>query len=405
MLAPAAPAPNFSDDRYLKLYVDMDDAMPRISPHATGTPAALIQAKSDLDAVACWLKSCGQSVHTFNSYRREAERFLLWMQYGMLGSTPKQLAYIQLEDIYAYQAFCQQPPQDWCSTRRYPRTHPQWRPFSYALSLNSIKLSQTILSGLFSWLLHAQYIQANPFKLTKKNARSQNQQERYIPEAMWRVVVDVIRQGLAQAPDDKLMIRHDWLMCLFYLTGIRISEALHNKMSNITQEQHGGQTLYWLNVVGKGDKLRKIPFHPECLAAMQRYRESLGLPASVIYQENISLVTKYSVGKGAQAPTRAGLHGWIKEMFKFVHDKIAAGADLPEQVDPAYALDILSKASAHWIRHTTWTHMANQSIDIRFIRDNAGHSSIATTNGYLHTENVQRHHASMVHGLGIIDDS
>ncbi|MDF3837007.1 site-specific integrase, partial [Cupriavidus basilensis] len=55
---------------------------------------------------------------------------------------------------------------------------------------------------------------------------------------------------------------------------------------------------------------------------------------------------------------------------------------------------LLASASAHWLRHTAGSHMTDQQVDLRFVRDNFGHASIATTSAYLHTEDDARHEAT-----------
>lgn len=55
---------------------------------------------------------------------------------------------------------------------------------------------------------------------------------------------------------------------------------------------------------------------------------------------------------------------------------------------------VLASASAHWLRHTAGSHMTDQQVDLRFVRDNFGHASISTTSAYLHTEDDVRHQAT-----------
>ncbi|MDT4781346.1 Tyrosine recombinase XerC [compost metagenome] len=55
---------------------------------------------------------------------------------------------------------------------------------------------------------------------------------------------------------------------------------------------------------------------------------------------------------------------------------------------------VLASASAHWLRHTAGSHMTDQQVDLRFVRDNFGHSSLSTTSGYLHSEEDARHEAT-----------
>lgn len=55
---------------------------------------------------------------------------------------------------------------------------------------------------------------------------------------------------------------------------------------------------------------------------------------------------------------------------------------------------VLVSASAHWLRHTAGSHMSDQQVDLRYVRDNFGHASIATTSAYLHSEEDARHKAT-----------
>lgn len=53
--------------------------------------------------------------------------------------------------------------------------------------------------------------------------------------------------------------------------------------------------------------------------------------------------------------------------------------------------DLLKQASAHWLRHSASSHMADQKIDLRLVRDNFGRASLATTSLYLHIDDDRRH--------------
>jgi site-specific recombinase XerD len=56
--------------------------------------------------------------------------------------------------------------------------------------------------------------------------------------------------------------------------------------------------------------------------------------------------------------------------------------------------DELERASAHRLRHTAGSHMADGGVDLRTIRDNLGHASL-TTSLYLHAEDDERHRESV----------
>jgi site-specific recombinase XerD len=52
------------------------------------------------------------------------------------------------------------------------------------------------------------------------------------------------------------------------------------------------------------------------------------------------------------------------------------------------------KHRPHWLRHTVGSHMMDDQVDLRFVRDNLGHASISTTSQYLHADDDDRHRAT-----------
>lgn len=84
--------------------------------------------------------------------------------------------------------------------------------------------------------------------------------------------------------------------------------------------------------------------------------------------------------------TRGGIH----EIFKVIFVKTA---DRLSQRGPEFAPAAvrMTQASTHWLRHTAGSHMANNDVDLRHVRDNLGHESISTTNTYLHSSDDARH--------------
>jgi site-specific recombinase XerD len=84
--------------------------------------------------------------------------------------------------------------------------------------------------------------------------------------------------------------------------------------------------------------------------------------------------------------TRAALHAIVKEVFA----QAAARLRKRDETSAARA-DLLEKASAHWSRHSAGSHMADQRVDLRLVRDNLGHASLTTTSLYLHIDDDRRH--------------
>jgi site-specific recombinase XerD len=92
------------------------------------------------------------------------------------------------------------------------------------------------------------------------------------------------------------------------------------------------------------------------------------------------------LGRSMKPLTRAALHTIVKGIFAGTAeglrprgDALTAQAALPDH------------ASAHWLRHAAGSHMADGGTDLRTVRDNQRHTSLASTNLYLHTPDEQRH--------------
>jgi integrase/recombinase XerD len=135
------------------------------------TGSRQISADNDVDAIKAWLARFLDKQTTFDSYRKEAERLLLWstIQLG------KPLSSLTHEDWLAYQAFLLDPqPRDrWVAGdgRKYPRPHPEWRPLAGPLSGASQRQAGVILNSMFSWLMNAGYLAGNPLALSRERKR------------------------------------------------------------------------------------------------------------------------------------------------------------------------------------------------------------------------------------------
>ena len=146
----------------------------RISPELdghTGTNRAVgnrpqIAATNDVDAITAWLARFMDSPNTFNNYRKEAERLLLWSTVA----AQKPVSSLTHEDLLAYRHFLSnpQPVAQWVmrSGRKVARTHADWRPFAGPLGSTSQRQAIIILNGMFSWLVTAGYLAGNPLSVS-----------------------------------------------------------------------------------------------------------------------------------------------------------------------------------------------------------------------------------------------
>jgi len=356
------------------------------SNRAIGKPVQ-ISASNDLQAIHAWLACFADTKTTFSNYRKEAERLYLWAVF-QLGKPVSSLTH---EDLLIYKRFIQDPqPRDqWVSNggRKYARNHDLWRPFYRALSPASQRQAMVILNVMFAWLVNAGYLAGNPLSLSRQRAKKAPPRiTRYLDPWLWQEVKDHIATMPKDSSREKShYFRTRWLFTILYLGGLRISEISKNNMGCFfCQRNKEGFERWWLEILGKGDKVRLVPATAEMMAELAQYRKSLGFTPYPSTSEEIPLVL--SIGKSMKPLTRSALHIIIKKAFT----ETAVGLRLRGDEYIARA-DLIEQASAHWLRHTAGSHMADQEIDIRLIRDNLGHESLNTTSQYLHADDDKRH--------------
>jgi site-specific recombinase XerD len=346
-----------------------------------------IRADNDVDAIKAWLARFLDTKTTFDNYRKEAERLLLWatVQNG------KALSSLTHEDMLAYQDFLSdpQPTRRWVMRdgRRFGRADKEWRPFAGALSAASARQAMVILNVLFSWLVHAGYLAGNPLSLSRQRARRAAPRiTRYLEEDLWTEVkrsIDAMPQTSTRERDHHARLR--WLFSLLYLCGLRISEVVDNTMGDFfCRREIDGTARWWLEILGKGDKLRLIPASDELMAELARYRVQLGMLPSPLAQEATPLLLP--IAGRARPLTRGAVHAIVKQVFEQAAERFRLRGAAFE----SHAQRLL-QASAHWLRHTAGSHMANSGVDLRHVRDNLGHESISTTSNYLHSSDDKRH--------------
>lgn len=353
---------------------------------ARGVPRQIF-ADNDTDAVKAWLARFLDKRTTFDNYRKEVERLLLWatLQRG------KPLSSLTHEDWLVYKAFLldPQPRNRWISPegRKYARTHPDWRPFAGPLSASSQRQAGVILNALFSWLVNAGYLAGNPLSLSReRKRRAAPRVSRYLDDILWgevKAAVEALPRETDREREHYLRLR--WLVSLFYIGGLRISEVAGNTMGGFFQRRdRDGEDRWWLELLGKGDKVRIIPATNELMVELARYRRQLSYPPLPVPGESTPLLLP--IGGKPRPMTRGGIHEIIKRVFVMTSERLRERG--PEFAPHAQRIVL---ASAHWLRHTAGTHMANHDVDLRHVRDNLGHESISTTNTYLHTSDDARH--------------
>jgi len=347
-----------------------------------------INADDDMAAISAWLSEYQDSPQTYRSYRKEAERLLLWAVIEL----NKPISSLNREDFVAYEQFITDPqPQDrWCGPR-FPRLSDKWRPFQGPLKPQSQRQALVIIQSLLSYLVEAGYLAANPFALRRRRLPKAKQDEqiieRYLDKDLWVYLYQYVVNQVPTSDREKAHYeRNRYLLSLLYLLTPRVSEIANHTMGSF-REREG---KWWWHVTGKGEKTQRIPVNTTMLEALLRYRQHLNLAPRPQINESIPIILNITGTRGISA-----------NMIYRIMKKLAQNAaDNLESCDAVKA-DKLRRASTHWFRHTGLTHQLNSGMDLRFVNKNARHAKMETTSIYLHTEDIAWSEAMESHSLKI----
>ena len=139
---------------------------------------------------------------------------------------------------------------------------------------------------------------------------------------------------------DKLIIE------LFYVTGIRLSELINIKISDLNFDNN------LVKVLGKRNKERLIPLSTRIVKELQFFIEK--------YKIDNYLFTNLG-----------GTKVYTKLVYRIVNKYIGK-------------ISSINKKSPHILRHTFATHMLNNGADINAIKELLGHANLSATQVYTH---------------------
>lgn len=348
-----------------------------------------ITANDDRSAVLAWLALYIDSPATLASYRKEAERLLLWclLQRGCA------LSDLTHEDLLVFERFLAdpQPTAMWIMApgMKPGRSSPAWRPFAGPLRPTSQRQAMTIINGLFSWLVEAGYLAGNPLSLRRRRRATGNGRttSRFLPDTHWTAVREAIEaMSRTTRRETDIANRARWVFSLFYIGGLRITELCSAMMGSFeVVTGSDGKARWWLTVHGKGDKIRAVAATDQLVDELKRYRVSLGLPPLPHPGDRTPAVLPL-VGP-PELLSRYAVYDLVKEVLAKAAARVRA---LGPQHEAAAAH--LERASPHWLRHTAGSDLAKK-VGIVATRDTLGHANISTTNIYVHVEDEKRHDA------------
>ena len=305
--------------------------------------------------------------NTLKAYSTALNRFAVYLH-------GKPYERVTAGDAEGYVAWLASPPLELISDKKYPSTHPSWRPFyKSGLAPRSIQRDVTIVRKFYAWLQSVGVIQVNPFTTLRT---------KYVPpQALERILydedIDALEEYLSD-PSSAKVSRQRFLFYGYLLTGLRKSELHACTTADLKSKRMKGETIWVLKVKGKG---RLAPeSHPvprRFVDELWLYRKSLGLRK--IPKEPEALIRTLSGQKPALDIRTVDLE--LGNLFQTV----AKQQESREKVDSAYRL---RNTTPHWLRHTFVTRLLDKTSDVPMVASLARHKDIRTTMIYDHTDMI-----------------
>lgn len=219
----------------------------------------------------------------------------------------------------------------------------------------SVKRKVASLKAFFSYLEYEDILPENPFSKIKVRFQEPFLLPRTIPTGSLQKLFQVAYQnkGVKGASEyqKKSAVRDVAVLELLFSTGLRVSELCSLKCSDLDLEE--GR----IRIYGKGSKERIVLLtNVHVLKALAAYQR--------LFQEDIQ-------AEGFFFCNRLG-NQLSEQSVRFMINRYANMADLTEHITP------------HMFRHTFATLLLEEDVDIRYIQQILGHSSIMTTQIYTH---------------------
>ena len=351
-------------------------------------------AGSDAELAREYIGHGELSPRSIANTQKELYRFLTWCR----EEAKKTFQQLTVADLHAYKEFIRHPPPEWISTTKWPRNDPRYRPFSGPLSDASRRQAMIAVKGLLGYAEQTGYLRRNLARLVR-NVRAPHTSRitRYLtPQAIGHALEAVSQRPADNPAAQRRRERDRFLLVAFAQTGARLNEIVGANMGAIYSE---GDGRWWLDVIGKGAKPRRLPVPPAMLDAYRGYRLAFGLLPQASRADRTPLVLSSRREQPVRITDEAASEA-LKAVFM-------AGADRAEAVGDFDSAASLRQASTHWLRHSMLTNHANSGVQLKTLQDTAGHANIATTAAYLHKTDRERHDEIIGSGPGLVprDDS
>ena len=217
------------------------------------------------------------------------------------------------------------------------------------ISPRSINRKKTTLKSFYKFLIKEGVITVNPMNKVIS------------PKTSKRLPVFVEKEKMKKLLDDSEVdfgndftgIRNLMIIEMLYATGMRVSELVNLKMSDID--------LYncTIKVLGKRNKERIIPFGKNLRENIEKYNKI----KEATFSEELIEEQFFLTSRGKKI--------YQKLAYRVVNYYLSV-------------ITTLDKKSPHVLRHTFATHMLNNGADLNAIKELLGHANLSATQVYTH---------------------
>jgi len=370
-----------------------------------------IEANHDLAAIHSWLSLKNDNPKTYQAYKKELERLLLWA----ILERGRALSSLNTDDCRAYIQFLKNlttADQRWVTQQPANKHNNKWKPFCYrakkteksvmpdstenelpqlVLSAKSINYAKTVISSCMAWLVKQHYLKHNNFEdlpNIKFAHTSQQPANRAFTLTQMQFILAFAQAKIkprssTEGADRRLL----FILKFAFYTGLRLHELAAASFGDIEYLEDDNGVHYFLRVVGKHSKLRKTSMPSTLIEELQSYLKQRGCPSKFErLPSEAPLIPSLRDPTARKHLSPAGLHKILAEFFDQLYNHLNGDPDADLRL-----VSKIRKASAHWLRHSYGSYLANdRQVPITYIRDELGHADISTTSLYLKTDAKQR---------------
>lgn len=204
------------------------------------------------------------------------------------------------------------------------------------------------LRSFYKYLLKNRVIKSNPMILIKNPKL-----EKRVPKFLYYNELSSLFESIDTST--VLGIRDNLILEILYSTGVRVSELVSIKLSDINNFDKS------ITIFGKGKKSRIVLFGDTLESALNLY---LNKSRNILIKTNTDILL---LNKNGTPLTDRGV--------RLIISKIVEKASIKQNVSP------------HVLRHTFATHLLKEGADLKTVQELLGHATLSATEVYTHVTN------------------